>query len=143
MMVGGERQLRAGPYGLGSIWSPWDRERTGRRDVRVGSGASPACRPTQGAAGSAQVSSRNAGARKPAVHEVETSQWGAKAQLRPAAGIHAEKMAFPVAFPGASGEVSTIWWAIRSKRSAAVADSPVRGPSVIRACSCTNAPVAH
>ena len=26
MMVGGERQLRAGPYGLGSIWSPWSRE---------------------------------------------------------------------------------------------------------------------
>src|SRR2546425_10319723 len=82
-----------------------DRERTGRRDVRAGSGARPACRPTQGAAGPAQVSSRNAGARKPAVHEVETSQWGAKAQLRPAAGIQAEKMAFPVAFPVASGEV--------------------------------------
>src|SRR2546428_3847971 len=97
----------------------------------------------QGAAGSAQVSWRNAGARKPAVHEVETSQCGAMAQLTPAAGIHAEKLAFPVAFPGASGEVSAMSWAIRSKRNAAVAASPVKGPLVIRACSCTNAPNAH
>src|SRR5439155_23581272 len=26
MMVGGERQLSAGPYGLGAVWSPWSRE---------------------------------------------------------------------------------------------------------------------
>ena len=25
-MVGGERQLSAGPYGLGAVWSPWSRE---------------------------------------------------------------------------------------------------------------------
>src|SRR5258707_15647167 len=81
-----------------------DRERTGRSEVRLVSGATPACRPMQGAAGSAQVSSRKAGARNPAVKEAEASQRGANAQVRPTAGTQAENAAVPGALPGSWGE---------------------------------------